>query len=343
MVSFVLGTGNSDFPSHLIEKFKKSDKDNIIIIVPEQYSFSAEQYVQSKLNILNKHIEVYSFKRLAHHIFKKFGGLAGEYASKISKISIINLILYEFKDKFKIYGKLIYKPGFAETLIDTIDQIKNSGISITELNSKLQTLTDKNLKLKTNEFLQIFATYNSYIKSYYKDSSDDITRAIKAANENNFFCGKEVYFDKFLSFSGAQFKFINTMIDQADVSFCLYYEDKEPLFETTRLVINKIKYMARQKNIKFQNFVVDDNMSKSPEIYAAEKNILRTKPTSLNHEFESTKNIKIIIAKNKYEEINYVLSQIIHLVQKGMKYSNIVLLTRSLNKYKNIDITGEND
>ncbi len=340
MISFVLGTGNSDFLSHLINKFKKSNKNNIIIIVPEQYSFSAEQYVQSKLNILNKHIEVYSFKRLTHHIFKEFGGLAGEYASKISKISILNLILYEFKDKFKIYGKLIYKPRFAEILLDTIEQIKNSGISITELNLKLQTLTDKNLKLKTDEFLQIFTAYNSYIQSYYRDSSDDITRAIKIANENNFFHGKEIYFDKFLSFSGTQFQFINTMISQTDVSFCLYYEDKEPLFETTRLVINKIKYMAKQKNIKFQNFVVDNNMSKSPEIYAVEKNILRTKPTSLNHEFESTKNIKIIIAKNKYEEINYVLSQIIHLVQKGIKYSNIVLLTRSLNKYKNILVSA---
>lgn len=340
MVSFVLGTGNSDFPSHLIKKFKKSNQNNIIIIVPEQYSFSAEQYVQSKLNELNKHIEVFSFKRLTHNIFKKYGGLAGEYASKLSKISIINLILYEFKDKFKIYDKLIYKPGFAEILLDTIEQVKNSGISITQLNSKLQTLTDRNLKLKTNEFLQIFTAYNSYIKAYYRDSSDDITRAIKMANENNFFCGKEIYFDKFLSFSGAQFQFINTMIDQADVSFCLYYEDKEPLFETTKLTINKIKYMAKQKNIRFQNCVVNSNIPKSPEIHAVEKNILRTKSISLKNEFESTKNINVIIAKSKYEEVNYVLSQIIHLVQKGINYSNIVLLTRSLNKYKNVLINA---
>lgn len=340
MVSFVLGTGNSDFLNHLVEKFKKSNKNNIIILVPEQYSFSAEQYVQSKLSDLNKHIEVYSFKRLAHNIFKKYGGLAGEYASKISKISIINLILYEFKDKFKIYSKLIYKPGFAEILMNTIEQVKNSGISITQLNTKLQTLTDRNLKLKTNEFLQIFTAYNSYIKAYYRDSSDDIKRAIKISNENKFFSGKEIYFDKFLSFSGAQFQFINTMIDQADVSFCLYYEDKEPLFQTTKLTINKIKYMAKQKNIKFQKYVVNNNIPKSPEIYAVEKNILRTKPISLKSEFKNTKNVNVIIAKNKYEEVNYVLSQIIHLVQAGMKYSEIVLLTRSLSKYKNVLITA---
>lgn len=108
MVSFILGTGNSDFLEYLTQKIKKSTKKNIIIIVPEQYSFSAEKYVQFYLNELNKNIKVFSFKRLTHHIFKNHGGLAGEYASKISKISIINLILYEFKDKFKIYSKLMF-------------------------------------------------------------------------------------------------------------------------------------------------------------------------------------------------------------------------------------------
>ena len=37
------------------------------------------------MNELTKNINVFSFKRLSHHIFKKYGGLAGEYASKISK------------------------------------------------------------------------------------------------------------------------------------------------------------------------------------------------------------------------------------------------------------------
>ncbi len=340
MVSFILGTGNSDFITHLNQQIKKSNKKDIIIIVPEQYSFSAEKYVRFNLNELDKNINVFSFKRLTHYVFKKYGGLAGEYASKVSKISIVNLILYEFKDKFKIYSKLMYKPGFSEMLLDSIEQIKNSGISITNLQSKLQTLTDKNLKLKTSEFLQIFFAYNSYLKAYYRDSSDDIARANKIANENNFFYEKEIYFEKFLSFSGAQFQFIDTMINQTDVSFSLYHEDKEPLFETTRSTINKIKYMAKQKNIKFQNFIVNTMLPKSPEIYVAEKNILRTKPISANDKYESVENINIIIAKNKYEEVNYVLSEIIHLIQKGMKYSDIVLLTRSLNKYKNVLINA---
>lgn len=340
MVSFILGTGNSDFLEYLTQKIKKSTKKNIIIIVPEQYSFSAEKYVQFYLNELNKNIKVFSFKRLTHHIFKNHGGLAGEYASKISKISIINLILYEFKDKFKIYSKLMYKPGFSEMLLDCIEQIKNSGISITNLQSKLQTLTDKNLKLKTNEFLQIFSAYNSYLKAYYRDSSDDIIRANKIASENNCFNETEIYFEKFLSFSGAQFQFIDTMINQADVAFSLYYEDKEPLFETTKSTINKIKYMAKQKNIKFENFTVNSIIPKSPEIYIAEKNILRTRPISTPNKYTPIKNINVIIAKNKYEEVNYVLSKIIHLIQDGMKYSDIVLLTRNLNKYKNVLISA---
>lgn len=341
MISFVLGTGNSDFLNHLTNKIKKSDKNNIIIIVPEQYSFSAEQYVQFELNRLHKNIEVFSFKTLTHSIFKKYGGLSGEYASKISKISIINLILYEFKDKFKIYNKLIYKPGFSKMLLDSIEQIKNNNISTTKLQSKLQTLTDKNLKLKTREFLQIFDAYNSYLKAYYRDSSDDINRANQIANKNRFFYDKEIYFEKFLSFSGAQFQFINTMIDQTDVSFSLYYEDKEPLFETTKSTINKIKYMANTKNITIQSSIVNDVIFKSPEMYIVEKSILRTKSLPLHHKFTSnTKNVNVIIVKNKYEEVNYILSKIIHLVQKGMKYSDIVLLTRSLNKYRNVLISA---
>ena len=333
MVSFIFKTENGDFQQYLNKNIPKYCENETIIVVPEQHLFSFEQDIKK----LNKNISVVSFQKLCYRIFKKYGGVAGERASRASKISVVNLILYKLRDNLKIYGGLVYKSGFAEIILNVIEQIKNSGICEEELSRKIEFLHDTDLKSKMSEFLQIFREYNAYLYKFYRDSCDDISRANKLSKENNFFSKKEIYFEKFISFNGSQFKFINTILNQTNVYFSLYYEDNEPLFEPTEFIIDRIKYMASKKNIKINNpIILKETIKKAPEMYAVEKNILRTKTLKLIDNFQSTSKVKVFIAKNKLDEINRVLSEIVVLAQKGMNYSEIIVLTRNLSDYKDI-------
>ena len=121
MVSLIFKTANGDFQQYLNKNISKYCENETIIVVPEQHLFSFEQDIKK----LNKNVSVVSFQKLCYRIFKKYGGVAGERASRASKISIVNLILYKLRDKLKIYGGLVYKSGFAEIILNVIEQIKN--------------------------------------------------------------------------------------------------------------------------------------------------------------------------------------------------------------------------
>lgn len=336
MVSFILGTAIDNFDKPLIEKFNNTKKNEIILIVPEQYSFSAEKNIYSLFQNSNKKINVFSFSRLAHYIFKNYGGLAGEYADALSKITIMNLILYELRDKLKIYSKSINKPGFAETLLTTIEEIKNNGLSPADFYLKINLINDDNLKLKSDDFLKIFEAYNAHLNASYRDPLDDLARANKICTENDFFLDKEIYFDKFLSFSGAQLNFIKTMISQTDISFALYYKKDDQLFETTKNTMDKITSIANLNNVKINYPIfIKDKVNKPLSLIELEKNILRIKKQDAKTIKQTPDNIKVFIAPNEYDEVNCVLSEVISLVQKGMNLSDIVILTRNLKDYKN--------
>ncbi|MDE5600264.1 MAG: hypothetical protein K2I60_01465, partial [Oscillospiraceae bacterium] len=146
----------------------------------------------------------------------------------------------------------------------------------------------------------------------------------------------EIYFDKFLSFSGTQFNFIKTMINQTDISFALYYKKDDQLFETTKNTMDKISSIAKLNNIKVNYPIfIKDKINKLSPLIELEKNILRIKKQDAKIIKQTPDNIKVFIAPNEYDEVNFVLSEVISLVQKGMNFSDIVILTRSLKDYKN--------
>ena len=89
MLRFIIGTNGEARRKMLYEDIAKESSS--ILIVPEQYSFESEKLLDEFLGPEKAgNVEVLGFSRLCNSIFRKFGGIAGEYTDDTAKLLLKN-------------------------------------------------------------------------------------------------------------------------------------------------------------------------------------------------------------------------------------------------------------
>ena len=98
------GTGKSEYCYNEIAQNLKNE-DKIIIITPEQFSFTAEKKLMECINntsVLNA--EVVTLSRMAYRVIQETGGNT-QNLTKCGKAMLIYSILNEQKNNLKFLGK----------------------------------------------------------------------------------------------------------------------------------------------------------------------------------------------------------------------------------------------
>ena len=142
------GTGKSEYCyNEISEKVKENNK--ILVITPEQFSFTAEKKLMDALKteaVLNA--EVVTFSRMAYRVINEIGGRTETNLSKCGKIMLIYSILNNCKKDLKFLGKTDENVDMVET---AITEFKKHGISIEQLKKETENQEDIYLKNKLND------------------------------------------------------------------------------------------------------------------------------------------------------------------------------------------------
>lgn len=171
MLRFVFGPHGSGKSTELMRRIQQTAGERrIMLVVPEQFSFQTERECSRLLGAeLGNRVEVVSFTRLARLIFRTYGGLTGNYADKIAKNIMMNLALGEVQDGLEHYGKSVEKSGFAELMLKTADELKNSAISPASFENAVALFPEGNLRDKSREISLIYTTYDGLLNKTYRD------------------------------------------------------------------------------------------------------------------------------------------------------------------------------
>lgn len=339
MVNFILGGAYCDKQQYIWNLIEKSTQENkkVMLIVPEQFSFETELKAYKNLSYDKaKNLEVFSFTRLSTHIFKSYGGIAKNYVDNTSRAVIMGLAINQIKDGLKIYEKLYDKISFSKNVLEMVNELKNNNVTYESFENIIPNIKNNYLKQKTQDLSLIYSTYDVLLNKTYNDNLDDLKLALEKIQGKEFFKDYIVIFDEFIDFNVSQFSMIKEIIKtSAQCYFQLFVNDKQSnLFKTVNGTYNKIKFIARENNIKVSSPVILEDVNVNKELAFLEKNILREVYEDYKNECD---NIKIISAKNEYDEIEYVASTIIQLVtQKGYKFSDVAILSRDIETYKRI-------
>ena len=331
------GTGKSEYCYNEIAK----TNEDIIIITPEQFSFTAETKLMEKIKtqaVLNA--EVITLSRMAYRVKNEIGEKNKTNLSNCGKAMLIYSILNNKKKELKFLGKTDENIELVET---AITEFKKHGINVEKIKQEIEAQEDIYLKNKLQDMYLIYGEFEKQISGKYIDETDLLTILAENVDKVDQFKGKTVYIDEFSGFTNQEYEVIKKLIKiskQVTITICTdeLHEIKKPdtdIFYSNQVTINKILDIAKQCTVKVEEIKLEEtHRYRTSELKHLESNLYENRYKKYE---EKVKNIEMFLAKNQYSELEKVANMILKLVrEKNYRYKDITIITKNISTYANL-------
>ena len=334
------GTGKSEYCyKEIAQKIKTENK--ILIITPEQFSFTAEKKLMDAIDreaVLNA--EVVTLSRMAYRVINEIGGKTETNLSKCGKAMLVYSILNNNKKELKFLGKTAENVDMAET---AITEFKKHGISVEQLKEEAENQQDIYLKNKLQDMCTIYENFENQISGKYIDETDLLTILAENVDNTTLFTDSTVYIDEFAGFTSQEYEVIKKLIKiakQVTITICTdeLHDIKNPdtdIFYSNQITVNKLLEVAKQCDAKVEEIKLENTYRfKTPELKYLEQNLYENRYKK--YENQPT-NLSLFLAKNQYSEIEEVAKSILKLVrEQGYRYKDISIITKNISTYSSI-------
>jgi len=334
------GTGKSEYCyKEIAQKIKTENK--ILIITPEQFSFTAEKKLMQAIDteaVLNA--EVVTLSRMAYRVINEIGGKTETNLSKCGKAMLVYSILNNNKKDLKFLGKTDENVDMAET---AITEFKKHGISVEQLKQEAENQQDIYLKNKLQDMCTIYENFEQQLSGKYIDETDLLTILAENVDNTTLFSDSIVYIDEFSGFTSQEYDVIKKLIKiakQVTITICTdeLHVQKNPdtdIFYSNQITVNKLLDLAKQCDTKIEEIRLDNtHRFKTPELKYLEQNLYENRYNKYDNKSE---NLSLFLAKNQYSEIEEVAKNILKLVRdKGYKYRDISIITKNIETYPSL-------
>lgn len=334
------GTGKSEYCyREIAQKIKEENK--ILIITPEQFSFTAEKKLMDAIDtqaVLNA--EVVTLSRMAYRVINEIGGKTETNLSKCGKAMLIYSILNNNKKELKFLGKTDENVDMLDT---AITEFKKHGISLEQLSKEINKQDDIYLKNKLKDLSIVYNGFEEQLSGKYIDETDLLTILAENIENTDMFKDAVIYIDEFAGFTSQEYQIIEKLVQiakQVTITICTdeLHDIKNPdtdIFYSNQVTVNKLLEVAQNCNAKKEEIKLENTYRfKCTELKHLEQNLYNNKPTKYNKQL---KNMQLFLAKNQYSEIEEVAKNILKLVRdEGYRYREISIITKNIATYSSL-------
>ena len=334
------GTGKSEYCYREIAEKIKAD-NQILIITPEQFSFTAEKKLMEAIDanaVFNA--EVVTLSRMAYRVINEIGGRTETNLSKCGKAMLIYSILNNNKKELKLIGKNDENVDMLDT---AITEFKKHGISIEQLKQEIDKQEDIYLKNKLTDLSLVYEGFENQLSGKYIDETDLLTILAENIENTDMFNNQYIYIDEFAGFTKQEYQIIEKLILVANqVTVTIFIDElnipKNPntdIFYSNENTVNKLFEIAQNCGTKVEEIKLENKYRfKSNELKHLEENLYENRPCKYTNKVE---NIKLFLAKNQYSEIEEVAKNILKLVRdNGYRYKDISIITKNISNYSSL-------
>ncbi|MBQ2835249.1 MAG: helicase-exonuclease AddAB subunit AddB [Clostridia bacterium] len=334
------GTGKSEYCYKEIARKIKTEK-NILIITPEQFSFTAEKKLMNALEteaVLNA--EVVTLSRMAYRVINEIGGKTETNLSKCGKAMLVYSILNNNKKNLKFLGKTDENVDMAET---AITEFKKHGITVEQLKQEADNQQDIYLRNKLQDMCTIYENFEQQLNGKYIDETDLLTILAENVDSATLFCDSTVYIDEFAGFTSQEYEVIKKLIKIAKlvtITICTdeLHNIKNPdtdIFYSNQITVNKLLDVAKQCETTVEEINLENTQRfKTPELKFLEQYLYENRYKKYE---KNPENLKLFLAKNQYSEIEEVAKNILKLVRdEGYRYRDISIITKNIATYSSL-------
>lgn len=325
------------------ESFLYTDiKNNILngkysyILVPEQYSLSAEREFLNRIGLsAQKSAEVLTFSRLCNIVLSEAGPLRGNYIDNAGKNILIKRVLQLNAEKLRYFTKSINKQGFTGIILNIISEFKRYSVTPEILLKASTECSEENLSKKLYDFSVILDGFNKLANEKYSNSEDNleiITPRIPMCSFNN----GTLYICYFKSFTPLEYQAIENLMQVMDVKILLCSDSltkPSEIFETSVYTYKKLCGIAENSGVEIAKPISlksdkdyrKDELNHLADVYFK---MLRHKPE------ENPKRLHILNPASFYKEVQEAALLINSLCKEyGYKYSDFLILAGDLSAY----------
>ena len=342
MVHFIYGPSGFG-KTHTLFKYLESDVKNgkrAFFIVPEQESVAVERQIVSSFPASAQlDVEVLNFSRLCNRIFRTYGGLSYNSATKPQKALIMWNTIRELSAQFEEYRETdVNDFSLTQKMLSATQELKAYSISPLKLEKSTEKV-DKNSSLygKLRDISLIYSAYTSQLSEYFSDNQDDISKVLEILKSNNFFANSNVYLDSFAGFTKQEFDLIFKMGELCDE---LYISLPLPSPNDNSIHLDSLRQTATRlkknldKSYYDETYLTENHRTSNAELQYLQNNIWNFEARPF--EAESTGALKSILCETPYSEADIIAGEICREVQSGTRYNEIAIILRDVEKYRGI-------
>lgn len=302
-------------------------ENNGLLIVPETHSLSSEKGLLPYCKALGMGgAEVLSFQRLAH-TFSDFGPLGKKSLDPAGKNMAVSIICRKYSKNFSAFKSASLKPGFTSQMLSLIKELKRYEVTAESLISASEKTDRKILSEKLKDIAFIYEKYLEFTQSGYTDSDDDLLRLCEFLENNRPFLYRNIYIDKFSSFTPIEYSVIYHLIAgsaSVTVALCTDSSDLGFQFQSAEGTVSKLYGIAEALG----DICTEEQLTShlSGELSHLEKNFFSFIPKKYD---KKTECISLFAADSIYSEVEYAAREIIKLSrEENVSFSDISVIVR---------------
>ena len=336
----IYGKSGSGKTTEIFKEIKEKikDKNKIYIVVPEQFSFSAENHLLETIDGNSSiNAEVLTLSRMADRVIQEVLGNVTSHLSKIGK----SMIVYDAIDSLKKNMNFLRSSDKnLELALRMITEFKKHNVNYKMLEDTIEKVDDKYLQLKLTDTKNILEKYQKRIEGNYIDEADRLDLLAQNIELVDFFNDAVIYIDEFAGFTPNEYQIIEklcTLAKEITVTICTDSLKKVDNMDESIYYFNKVT-ADRLLEIAERNGCFIDRIDMgepkkflSKELQNLEKSIYSVSPTKWEDE---TDDISIFSAQTPMSEIENVAKTILKLVKEDeYRFRDIAVVCANIDTY----------
>lgn len=256
MLRLILGISGTGKTGRVLAEMKvrAAARRRSILLVPEQFSSSAETMVYRSLgDAFSACAEVYSFTSFAELVLKTFGGAAVKTLTDAARAVAVRRAMDTLGDELQAYRRHRRSTGFCSMCADAIKELKTAGASPETLLDVARTAGEDGGKL--HELGLIFAAYEALIAGSAMDPADRISAAALRLDPA-FLADKAVFIDNFDGFTAPEYRMLEKLVEAEECTVTLCCDglsDNEAglgLFSPVKKTAQNLRRIAGKQSVE---------------------------------------------------------------------------------------------
>ncbi len=332
MIKWILGRSGAGKTTYLKEQLSAlaGQYDCIYYLVPEQGSMALERELGAA-----ERVKPVSFRRLCNEIFRRFGGVAGNYMSSSRETALIYRVLEQQQGKLGFYKSVRPSMGFVGRLKEVFSEFALSGLREEQVLPLLEQNGRQDWLEKYRDLFLLYRAYQSALNEENRAAAEDLAAATALAEEQGFFEQTAVLIDGFFGFTGSQRALLEIIFRQSPAVFlALLYDPADPAlcFQPAREELAALQRLAQKAGAAAEEIWLGGESKRlcNEELKHLERHFFGYEQPPKR----KAEQIRLIAGQNMREELSIVAMEIAKKVrEQGLRYRDFALLAGNLEDY----------